>query len=109
MKALEVSIDEKIIGIFVSPEGRPFSAMVANIPRKYMRAQVLASSDEESCQWQLPDISEGQSITFRMVEASPGDGVPAHRITPRNADEVAAIKRHAEESYERAMNDKRKA
>jgi len=86
MKALEVSIDGKIIGIYVPPEGRPFSAMVANIPRKYVRAQVLASTDEESWQWQLPDISEGQSITFRMVEAPPGDGVPVHRITPRDPE-----------------------
>jgi hypothetical protein len=64
MKALEVSIDGKIIGIYVPPEGRPFSAMVANIPRKYMRAQVLASSDEESWQWQLPDISEVNQSHF---------------------------------------------
>jgi hypothetical protein len=64
MKALEVSIDGKVIGVFVTPEGEAFSAMIANIPKTCMRAQVLASSDAERWQWQLPDVQEGEVISF---------------------------------------------
>jgi len=42
MKALEVSIDGRVIGVFIPPDDQPFSAMIANVPKTYMRAQILA-------------------------------------------------------------------
>src|SRR5262245_11180514 len=103
MKALEVSINGKVIGVYVPPDGRPFSAMIANIPKAYMRAQVLGNDDLESWQWQLPDIQEGEVISFRMIEAARPDGVPPHRVTKRDPEEVAEIKRLAKEGYECGM------
>jgi hypothetical protein len=97
MKALEVSVDGKVIGIFVPPEGKPFAAMVGNIPRSYMRAHVMSGSETESWQWQLPDISEGQTISFRMVEAAPGSGIPPQHVRQRDTEEVDEIKRTAAE------------
>ena len=35
MKAHEVSIDGKVIGVYIPPEGEPFAAMIGNIPRTY--------------------------------------------------------------------------
>lgn len=60
MKALQVSIDGTLIGVFVPPDGCPFAAMVGNIPKHYLRAHIMSGTDAESSQWQLPDISEGQ-------------------------------------------------
>jgi hypothetical protein len=69
MKALEVSIDGKVIGTYVPPKGSTFAAMVANIPRRYMRAHLTSGNNTETWQWQLPDVKHGQTISFRMVEA----------------------------------------
>jgi hypothetical protein len=76
MKALEVSINGKKIGVYVPPEGESFAAMVGNIPRKYMRAHIMTSTDKERWQWQLLDIQEGEVISFRRIEAPAGSGVP---------------------------------
>jgi hypothetical protein len=84
-KALEVTIDGKIIGVYVPGSGRCFSAILGNIPRKYMRAQVLSSSDQDNWYWQLPDINEGQTISFRMIETSE-KGVPPQRVVPMSEE-----------------------
>ena len=106
MKALEVSIDGKVIGVYIPPEGEPFAAMIGNIPRTYMRAHVTSVTDTESWQWQLPDLKEGQVISFRLIEAEPGTGVPPHRVKPRDPAEVADTRRLAQEAYARAMQER---
>src|SRR5262245_50392897 len=75
-ECLEVSINGKRIGVYVPPEGSTFAAMVGNIPRKYMRAHIMTENDVERWQWQLPNIKLGQRISFRLVRAPVGSGVP---------------------------------
>src|SRR5258708_666711 len=106
MKALEVSIDGKVIGLFVPPRGSTFAAMIGNIPRRYMRAQIMSGNETESWQWQLPDVKSGQQISFRMVEAKKGSGTPPHFVRPRQPTEVSETKRLATEAYAKAMKDR---
>jgi hypothetical protein len=94
MKALEVSINGKVVGLYVLPEGQTFGAMVANVPRTHMRAQIMTATETEDWHWQLPDVKEGQVIGFRMVKTAPGSGVPP-RITLR--DEVEAAESESKE------------
>jgi hypothetical protein len=106
MKALEVSIDGQVIGIFVPPPGEPFVATAGNIPRSYMRAHVMSGDRSESWQWQLPDVNEGQSISFRMIEAAPGSGVPPQYVRQRDPEEIEESKRMAAECLEQAMKER---
>ena len=98
MYALEVSIDGKLVGVYVPPSDSPFAAMVGNIPRTYMRAHIMTGNDKESWQWQLPDIQPGQCISFRLIEAPVGSGVPPQFVRPRvsvpswNSAESAGLK-----------------
>ena len=103
MKALEVSIDGKVIGVYVPPEGEVFAATLGNIPRTYMRAHVMSGTETESWQWQLPDLQEGQVISFRMIEAEPGTGVQPQYVSTRDPEEVAEIRGWAAEAYAQAM------
>jgi hypothetical protein len=89
MKALEVSVDGKAIGIFVPPEGKPFVAGVGNIPGSYMRAHIMSGNDTECWRRQLPDVNEGQTISFRMIEAEPGSGIPPQYVRQREPEEIA--------------------
>lgn len=111
MKALEVSMDGELVGVYVPPSGASFTAMVGNIPQKYMRAQILTSTDEESWQWQLPDIQPGHTISFRMTEAVAGSGIPPQFVRPRDPGEVAETKKAAAKAYAKAklkMKSKRR-
>jgi hypothetical protein len=105
MNALEVSIDGKRIGIYVPPEDSTFAAMVGNIPRTYMRAHIMTGNDSESWQWQLPDIKPGQRISFRLIEAPIGSGVPPQFVRPRDPKEVEANKREAAKLYAKAKRE----
>ena len=105
MKALEVLIDGKPIGVYVPPEGESFAAMVGNIPREYMRAHIMSGTDKESWQWQLPDIRPGQVISFRMVEAPVGSGIPPQYVRSRDPREVAKGKREAAKLYAKAERE----
>jgi hypothetical protein len=106
MKALEVSIEGKVIGVYVPPDGEVFAATVGNIPRTYMRAHVMSFTLTESWQWQLPDLEEGQVISFRMIEAEPGTGVPPQYVTTRDPEDVSEMKRLAAEAYAQAMQER---
>jgi len=106
MKALEVSIDGKVIGVYVPPDGQVFGAMVGNIPRTYMRAHVMSGTETESWQWQLPDLQEGQVISFQLIEAEPGTGVPPQYVRNRDPAEVAEIRSLASEAYAQAMQER---
>jgi hypothetical protein len=82
-KALEVLIDGEHYGIFVPQRDAKFGAFVGNNPETYMRAYILCADEEETSSWQLPDIEQGQVISFRMVDAESGSGVPPHEIRKR--------------------------
>ena len=105
MKALEVLIDGEQIGVYVPPDGASFVARVGNIPRKYMRAHIMTGTDEESWQWQLPDIKTGQAISFRLIEAPVGSGIPPQFVRRRDPREVAENKRHAAKMYAKAKRE----
>ncbi len=83
VNAVEVVLDGAPVGIFVPPLGQPFTVFVGNIPRSYMRVQVVSGTKHESWSWQLPDVRLGQVLTLRMVEAPVGSGRPP-RISPRS-------------------------
>ena len=106
MKALEVLIDGKVIGLFVPPRGFTFAAMIGNVPRRYMRAHIMSSNETENWQWPLPDVKKGQEISFRMVEAKTGSGTPPHFISPRQPTEVLETRRLAAKAYTTAMKDR---
>jgi hypothetical protein len=105
MNALEVSIDRKRIGIYVPPEGCSFAAMVGNVPRKYMRAHIMTGNDAERWQWQLPNIKPCQRISFRLVTAPAGSGVPPQFIRPRDPREVMESKRETKKLYAKAKRE----
>jgi hypothetical protein len=105
MNALEVLINGKRVGVYVPPEGCSFAAMVGNIPRTYMRAHIMTGNDSESWQWQLPDIKPGQLISFRLVEAPVGSGVPPQFVRARDPKEVEENKREARKLYAKAKRE----
>jgi hypothetical protein len=97
----------------VPPEDSTFAAMVGNIPVKYMRAHIMTGNDSESWQWQLPDVMPGQTISFRMVDAAVGSGVPPQFVRKRDPHEAQENKKQAQELYakvkrERARNKRKK-
>jgi hypothetical protein len=59
----------------------------------------MSGNDAESWQWQLPDIRPGQLISFRLVEAPIGSGVPPQFVRPRDPREVEETKREARKAY----------
>jgi hypothetical protein len=105
MNALEVLINGKQVGVYVPPEGCTFAAMVGNIARTHMRAHIMTGSDSESWQWQLPDIKPGQLISFRLVEAPLGSGVPPQLVRPRDPKEVEENRREARKAYAKAKRE----
>lgn len=106
MKALEVSINGEVIGVYVPRRGTPFAAMLANVPRTYMRAHVMSSNKKEVWQWQLPDIAEGETISFRMVNAEPGTGIPPQFVRPFESAERKEIKRQAKAARAKTMKER---
>lgn len=102
MKALEVLINDKAIGFYVPPEGECFSVMMANIPRTYMRAQVMSGNQTESWYWQLPDINENDTIAFRLVETNGRTGIPPQRVEPKDSTKTKALQRKAASAWARA-------
>ena len=105
MNALEVSVDGKRIGVYVPPDGSTFAATVGNIPRTYMRAHIMTGNDAESWQRQLPDIKAGQRISFRLIEAPIGSGVPPQFVRPRYPKKVEEIKKEAAKLYAKAKSE----
>jgi hypothetical protein len=105
MNALEVLINGQRVGVYVPPEGCTFTAMVGNIPRTYMRAHIMTGSDSERWQWQLPDIEPGHLISFRLVEAPVGTGVPPQFVHPRDPKEVEENRREARKAYAKAKKE----
>jgi len=102
-KALEVTIDGKKVGTYVPPTGKSFAAYLANIPKKYMRAHIVSGSDTENWYWQLPDMKEGQTISFRLIETNE-TGVPP-RVEEKNLEEVAEFLRSQDEKFPRGSRE----
>jgi hypothetical protein len=100
-----VLINGKRVGVYVPPAGCTFSAMVGNIPRTYMRAHIMTGNDSENWQWQLPDIRHGQLISFRLVKAPVGSGVPAQFVRPRDSREVERTRKAAQTAYAKVRRE----
>ena len=105
MNALEVLINGKRVGVYVPPAGCTFAAMVGNIPRTYLRAHIMTGNDSENWQWQLPDIKPGQLISFRLVEAPLGSGVPPQFVRRRDPREVEQTKKEARRAYAKVRRE----
>ncbi len=65
----------------------------------------MTGNDAESWQWQLPDIKPGQRISFRLIEAPIGSGVPPQFVRPRDSKEVEENKREAPKLYAKAKRE----
>ena len=87
------------------PEGSTFAAMVGKVPRTYMRAHIMTGNDAESWQWQLPNIKPGQRISFRLVKAPPGSGVPPQFVRPRDPREVEENRKEAKKLSAKAKRE----
>ncbi len=99
MKALEVLVNGEVVGLYVPPEGECFGVMLGNVPQTYMRAQVSSGNKTESWYWQLPDIKEGETISFRLVEAAGREGVPPQRRVPNDPGKEKKIKQMAAKAW----------
>jgi hypothetical protein len=89
MRALQVSIDGRIFGVFCVPDEAPLLAMCGNIPRTYMRAHIMTGTDTESWQWQMPDVQEGECIEFLITEAEPESSCPPHFVRRLESAEIS--------------------
>jgi hypothetical protein len=72
MKALEVSIDGVIVGVFVPPADKPFVGALRNGPQHSIVANIS--------EWNLPEVCEGQRISFRMIKSPVPAGTEAQII-----------------------------
>ncbi len=72
-----------------------------------MRVQICSGSDTENWHWQLPDISEGQVISFKMVDAPENSGIPPGRVLPRDPEKNEELKRLARESHKQAKRERK--
>lgn len=107
MKALEVRLARRRVGVFVPPAGGTFSVMLANVPQTYMRAFVTAGNGHESFRWQLPDTKEGERLTFRMIDVAEGTtGAEPHEVEAVPAKERKRLTTMARRAYARAMAEK---
>ena len=102
MKALEVFINGESIGVYVPPADGCFVANIGNIPRDHMRVPLSAWNEKESWEWQLPDIYPGQEISFKLVDARVGSGIPPDSVTLRDPVEVAENKKEGAKLYAKA-------
>lgn len=89
MRALQVSIEGRVVGIYASPDQAPFWAVIGNIPRDYMRGSIMLNTPTESWQWQLPDMQEGECVEFCLTEADPESVSPPHYVRRHAIEEVA--------------------
>ena len=102
MKALEVLVNGEVVGLYVPPEGECFGVMLGNVPRTYMRAQISSGNKTESWFWQLPDIKEGEIISFRLVESKGRAGVPPQERVSREPGKEKKLKQMAKKAWAKA-------
>ncbi|MES2820974.1 MAG: hypothetical protein V4812_18520 [Pseudomonadota bacterium] len=107
-RAIEVLVDGQRVKLLQAPDGGPASVQLANVPRDHMRAWAHASSDDEAWQWQLPDIQDGQTISFRVIQAEQHEITPPQEVEKRDPEQVAEGKQRAKEWLKAAMLRKAK-
>jgi hypothetical protein len=81
-KALEVTIDQKIIGIYVPSDGKQFVAELESDPEVCTNLMVVSGSDQETWYWYIDNIAKDSIVSFRMIETAER-GVPAHRVVAK--------------------------
>ena len=73
LKALEVSINGKIVRVCLPPKDGFFGLTVANLPGSHMRGAVIATNDVVDYRWHLPHVGERDVLSVRMIPAKDGD------------------------------------
>jgi hypothetical protein len=105
-RAIEVLIDGERVGLLQARGGNPVGVSVGNIPRDHMRVWATGSDDTETWYWQMPDVADGQMVSFRVVEIEDNEISKPYQIEKRDPEEVAENKRIAKEMYKKAMQEK---
>lgn len=105
-RAIEVLVDGQRVRLLQAPDGGPASVQLANVPGDHMRVWAHASSDDETWQWQLPDIQDGQTISFRVIQAEQHEITSPQEVEKRDPEQVAEGKRRAKEWLKEAMQKK---
>ena len=105
-RAIEVLVNGKRAGILQARSGSPVGVTVANIPNDHMRVWAYGSDDEETWYWQMPDIQDGETVSFRVIEANESEISKPYEIEKRDPEEVAESKRRAKEMREKALQEK---
>jgi hypothetical protein len=78
----DVALDEKHEVRLSHPPDGGFSFMLANVPRDHARCFVMAGNEEESWNWQLEDLYDGDSIGLKFIETdwnTPFPHIDVHR------------------------------
>ncbi len=105
-RAIEVLIDSKRVGLLQARGEKPVGVTVANIPKDHMRVWANGSDDIETWYWQMPDVADGQTVQFRIMEVENDEISKPYIIEKRDPEEVAKKKKRAQEMYEKAMQYK---
>ena len=107
-RAIEVLVDGERVGVLQARNGNPVAVTVGNIPKDHMRVWAHGSDDEETWYWQMPDVYDGQTVSFRVIESDSLEISKPYEVEERDPEEVADIKRRAREGYQRAKARKNK-
>jgi hypothetical protein len=82
-KALEVTIDQKIIGIYVPSAGNSFAAELECEPEDCTNLMVVSGTDQETWYWYIDNIGKDSIVSFRMIETDER-GVLPHRVVAKS-------------------------
>jgi len=105
-RAIEVLIDGKRVGLLQGRGGKSVGINVGNIPKDHMRVWANSNDDEESWYWQMPDVQDGQTVSFRIIEAEEHEISKPYQKEKRDPEEVAKSKMEARKLFKKAMKEK---
>jgi len=105
-RAIEVLINGKRVGVLQARGGSPVGGMVGNIPSDHMRVYAHGSDDHETLHWQMPDIPDGETVLFRVIDVEESEVSKPYKVKKRDPKEVAENKRIAREMRKKAMAEK---
>ena len=106
-RAIEVLVNGERVGILQARDGKPVGVTVGNVPRDHMRVWATGSDDHETWHWQMPDIPDGDEVSFRVIDALETEISKPYQIERRDPKEVEESKKRAKDMYRQAMAKKR--
>jgi hypothetical protein len=107
-RAIEVLVNGKRVGLLQARGGKPVGLAIGNLPSDHMRVWAHGSDDEEKWFWQMPDVPDGQLVSFRVIQAEPSEISTPDEVELRDPAEVAEMKRKSKELWESEKNRKNK-